>query len=236
MKSIKPKEIFAMCENLGLHHEPTLNFLPPSQIGSIRSIEAAIIVSLLRIIDAERILEIGTYKGYTTSLLAMNSNANAVVYSIDLPLDENHRLELNLDDILKDGNVNDLFLINEQFRDREIYCRLLSSRFSDKIRLIKADSTKLDFRSIAEDGKAFDLIFIDGGHDYATAYHDSINAISIRGENTIILWHDYESSLHTDVSKVIEEISLSNPIFSIPGTSLAISLPNSLFELLKSTK
>jgi hypothetical protein len=235
MESFKPKAFFQLCEDHELNKNPVLTFLPPSQIGSIRSIEAAVIVALLRLIDARLILEIGTYKGFTTSILAMNSHPDAVIYSVDLPRESFSSITLNVNEVLVDGNTNDRFLIEEQFRDEEVYCKLLDSEYYRKIRLLKVDSTKLDFGKILDSTQFFDLIFIDGGHDYKTALSDSSKALSTKGNQTVILWHDYDSSLHTEVSRVIEDFSALYPIYSIAGTSFAVFLPDYLYTLVKNS-
>ncbi len=233
MNSVKPKSFFQLCENRGLNKRPIMTFMPPSEIGSIRSIEAAVMVALVRLIGAKLILEIGTYKGYTTSLLAMNSQQDAEIYSVDLPRETYSSIHFNVSEVLVDGNTNDKFLIEEQFRDEEIYCKLLDAEFLEKITLLKFDSTKLDFSKIIDSDKSFDLIFIDGGHDYETALSDSMSALSIRGENTVILWHDYDSNLHTEVSRVIENLSKQYAICAVAGTSFAILIPKYLSELFR---
>jgi hypothetical protein len=235
MESVKPKAFFQLCEERELSKNPVLTFLPPSQIGSIRSIEAAVMVALIRLIDARLILEIGTYKGFTTSILAMNSHPDAVIYSVDLPRESFHYVTFNINEVLVDGNTNDKFLIEEQFRDEEVYCKLLDPEYYRKIRLLKVDSTKLDFGKILDSTEFFDLIFIDGGHDYKTALSDSSKALSTKGKQTVILWHDYDSSLHTEVSRVIEDLSAQYPIYAIAGTSFAIFLPEYLCNLLKNS-
>lgn len=232
MLSIKPRDLFEACEKLGIHDKPMLTFLPPSDIGSIRSIEAAVIVSLLRLLNPSLLLEIGTFKGFTTSLLAMNSNSSAQVYSIDLPKDAQSKVSIDLNEVLADGKMNDLYLIEQQFRDEASYIKLLDSTWSDKVRLIKADSTKIDFCEHLGVGKKFDFVFVDGGHDFHTAYSDSIQALSSIGENSIVLWHDFESSLHSEVSKAIAKIATKHRIHAITGTSFAIYLSNKFLDVI----
>ena len=59
------------------------SLMPPVEIGSITLVDQIVLLSLARLTAAKSIIEIGTYLGYTTSLLAMNTSAKIV--SIDLP-------------------------------------------------------------------------------------------------------------------------------------------------------
>lgn len=69
---------------------------------------------------------------------------------------------------------------------------------------IHADSQKFDFNSL---GKKFDLIFIDGDHKYEAVKADTVNTYPLlRGENSVIVWHDYSFDPVTPRHSVIQAI------------------------------
>lgn len=58
-----------------------------------------------------------------------------------------------------------------------------------EFKVIHADSCNFNFGSL---NKKFDLIFIDGDHQYHSIHSDSKNAFSIiRNNSSIVVWHDY---------------------------------------------
>lgn len=59
-----------------------------------------------------------------------------------------------------------------------------------KIKFIQADSTKFDFSSIKE---KFDLIFIDGCHQFNAVISDTLNAVKVLEKGGLIVWHDFAS-------------------------------------------
>ena len=59
--------------------------LPPVGLGSITLVDQIFLVAMLKILSPRNILEIGTFKGFTTRLLLENSSAHAIVTTVDLP-------------------------------------------------------------------------------------------------------------------------------------------------------
>ena len=58
----------------------------------------------------------------------------------------------------------------------------------------------------------FDMVFIDGGHDYDTVKHDFYSSIKLVSENFIILFDDYISRPFYGVKKFVDEEI--NPFFN----------------------
>ena len=71
------------------------------------------------------------------------------------------------------------------------YARLHGSLIKGQknIKIIYANSLKFDFSSL---NQKFDLIFIDGDHNYEAVKSDTKNVINLlKDENSVIVWHDY---------------------------------------------
>ena len=190
------------------------SLMPPVEIGSITLVDQIVLLSLAKLISAERVVEIGTYLGYTTALFAMNTKAK--IFSIDLPKTapdvETFKEEL----VLSDGNYNDEFLRSKQNKEGETYLNFLSDDELENISLIKADSTSINFSK--EFGFA-DLVFIDGGHERSIVERDTLNARSIV-KNGVIVWHDFGSTIHNDVSSFLLQAK-DRKIFHVLGSLCA---------------
>jgi hypothetical protein len=87
---------------------------------------------------------------------------------------------------------------------------------SDKIVQLWGDSAKADWVKF---GGPFDLILIDGCHDYPFARSDSLNAVKYIRPGGTIFWHD--CGQFVDVSRAVDELALTYPIRVIRGTRLA---------------
>ena len=82
-------------------------------------------------------------------------------------------------------------------------------RFKNLI-LVCGDSTLQKTISITKKFAPFDLVLIDGNHDYDFVKNDFENYTSMISKNSIILLHDIKSKNFPGVSKFWEEISISN--------------------------
>jgi hypothetical protein len=197
-------------------------------------IEASMLVSLIRLFQPGNFLEFGTYQGYSTSLFSLNSDSQSKIYTVDLPNTNLGSPDFNSDEILTNGVANDKFLVTRQFDTGSFYCDLLSKNFREKIVFVKENSMSLNLDS-PQFPREFDFIFIDGGHDYETAMSDSLKAFSKTFNGGTIVWHDFGTNLHTDVSRVVKDLSETRPIVYIEGTSLALHSPR-LNKLLDSVE
>ena len=82
---IKPRVIFQIVEKNLTEISGYFVPIPSSMIGSITTLEASIICSLLLLNKPKVIFEFGTFLGYTTSVLLLNSEKDSKIFSIDLP-------------------------------------------------------------------------------------------------------------------------------------------------------
>lgn len=218
VNQIKLKTLLTEQENRNLN--PLVRTLmPPTEIGSITLVDQIVLLSLAKLTSSQRIVEIGTYLGYSTALLAMNLDAQ--IFSIDLPTIDDSKQSFDETLVRTNGNYNDDYLRSEQNNKGEIYIEHLSNEERNKISLIKADSTSLDFKK--EFGYA-DFVFIDGGHEKSIVETDTFNARSIV-KNGVIIWHDFGSKIHNDVSSFLLE-ERDRKIFHVLGSLCAFELIN----------
>ncbi len=193
---------------------------PSVTIGSITLVDQVVLLCLDELIAPTNILEIGTFQGFTTRLLARNSTAK-LINSVDLP-PSNITLIDTPDSvrILRDGSYNDDHLRDIQNRSGEIYLKDFSLDEMKRIRLIKADSTTLDFIT---EFPSIEFAFIDGGHDYDIVRSDTENVLRVM-KNGVIVWHDFGSGIHSDVTRYLSNHAVENRIFHIQGSLCAFQL------------
>jgi len=113
--------------------------------------------------NTKLIMEIGFNAGHSSEIFLQNSNA--YVYSFDIGT--------HYSDYLKYGKI------------------YINSIYPNRHTLVFGDSKESVPRFANNNNdKIFDLIFIDGGHDYETALADLINCKQMANENTILIMDD----------------------------------------------
>lgn len=65
---------------------------------------------------------------------------------------------------------------------------------------------------------------MDGGHDFDTQMNDSLKAFQLAKPDSVIIWHDYGSGIHTDVARCLQELAASHSLVSIGSTMLCLCL------------
>ncbi len=173
--------------------------LPPEQALTIAAIAIAI--------EPRIVLEIGTFTGYTTNLLAENL-PEAVIHTVDLPRDYCAASDTNV--LRKD----DWHLIESRevgltFGGRETGRRIIQ-HFSD--------TASWDFRNAA----GANFFFIDGSHTYDYCRSDSEQCFELCGGKGFFVWHDCDIQ-HAGVVRLLSEWRKSGrEIVRVLGTSLAL--------------
>lgn len=224
--NIKPKILFKLLEELNENPEDMIIHMPPSEIGSVTLLDSSVIISLVHLVNPMRMFEFGTFLGYSTSLLARNSSIDSHVYSIDLG---DHKIESSTggeyinSEILTDKSSNDNYLRFVQSQDQVPYILSLEDQFKSKISLLYGDSKTLSVADQKIIGN-IDLVFIDGGHDFETIRIDTENAIRMIGNNGVIIWHDFNSKIHDDVTVYLHDFSTNNPIFAVNNSLVAFMM------------
>lgn len=219
--SIRPRQIFKLVEDKfpAQNVEITLT-MPPSAIGSLLTLESSLLVALLKITEAKRIFEIGTYNGNTALLFANNTPWDAVVTTLDLPPEE---IEMHEDSELdlRDANQNDQFLRQIFKTQGAFYVDRASPDIRSKIRLLNENSFTFDPGSHGLVGTQ-DIVFVDGGHNYETIKSDTLKAFQMAKSDSVIIWHDYGSKIHTEVEVYLHELAAEQKLICIGNTMLCI--------------
>lgn len=224
--TVKPRVFFSKVEHRFGRPVPMDLYLPSSGIGSITLLEGAILVSLLRLLEPRRAFEFGTFLGYSTSLMLRNTGASCEVHSIDLGSDvaeyEAARgytdAELHADD-----KKNDDYLRYTQGTKGAYYLGDLEPSDRERLKLLRGDSRELDVAAHGYAG-AFDFVFIDGGHDTETIASDTTKALEMIGADGVIAWHDYNSTIHHDVTDFVGRLAKDRVVLHVQSTMLALLL------------
>ena len=66
----------------------------------------------------------------------------------------------------------------------------ISKKYGDRFKYIKGNSMETLGKYIKEEGGQFDIILVDGGHDYETVYRDLMNCQKLSGSDTLIILND----------------------------------------------
>jgi predicted O-methyltransferase YrrM len=178
--------------------------------GGTSDREAWILAVLAR--RARTMFEFGTCTGRTTYLWAVNSPADARVYTLTLPPEGLASYETASGD-----------------ESRAVRSALRESRFSTyrysgtpegaKVEQLYGDSKVFDenrFRG------ACDLVFVDGSHAYSYVVSDTEKALRMVRPGGIVLWHDYRGRRRgtEGVFRHLNDLSRTLPLVHLRGTSL----------------
>lgn len=169
------------------------------------------IVSLLAVLvdrAPKAVLEIGTFHGHTTRLMALNL-PSSTIHTVDLPT--SFRIETDDSPLKKD----DLHLIIK----RKVGDEYRSDLSTSNIVQHHGDTASWDFRN----AQGATLFFIDGSHTYEYVRNDTQKALAAqRGEKVTLIWHDCDESHPGIVRWLREMIEAGSPVRRIAGTNLAL--------------
>jgi hypothetical protein len=169
--------------------------------GSLPLCDLLALLSVLVNRSPQTVLEIGTYNGYTTRLMALNL-PRAQIHTIDLPE--------NFDDRGGSMPKDDWHLIAAR--------RVGSAYRTDS----SITSVTQHFGDTAE--YVFppaEFFFIDGSHTYPYVRNDTQKALMSPAAK-VLIWHDCDRN-HPDVTRwLVEMIQTGYPVQRIDGTNLAI--------------
>jgi len=176
-----------------------------------RSMETHFLSTLVCAFNPKIIFEIGTYNGFTTLHLAVNSQPSCRIFTLDLPPD--YQIQPG-----KQYSYDDLQVI--QLSQETITKRFYKKHpLEHKITELFGDSSTFDFTPYH--GK-IDLIFIDGNHSYDFVKRDTENAFKMLSPHGMIVWHDFDYIIHKEVFQYLQSLSKKHPIYSVPDTRFAI--------------
>lgn len=151
----------------------------------------------------KNIFEIGTFEGYSTSILAMNAQKSKV-YTLDLP----PNIKKTKFDIGK---------LNEKYTPIKNKISFSKTKYSHRIKRLFGDSATFDFSKFKD---KMDLTFIDGAHTYEYTKNDTEKALEITKNKGVIIWHDFNISYWPETVKFLKEFSKTHTLYHIKNTYL----------------
>ena len=179
--------------------------------------EMLILGAATRALRPNRVFEIGTYNGRTTSIFALNAPAGATIFTLDLPPgadveDQGRGLYIDTDiNLVKDRkSENFITFLNLTDRCQQLYC----------------DSMQFD---PAPYRGSIDLGFIDGAHALPYVQNDTVKMGSMMSENGVVFWHDYGGKgRFRPLAEYLESLGRQAPVYRVMGTTLAWAPAKSL--------
>ncbi len=159
---------------------------------------------MVKFLGCRRMFEIGTFRGYTTFHLALNSPADSHVYTLDLPASGVSEARLEITDLQFIQKPSS----GEWFKNTEC---------EPKITQFLADSASFDYSDYEG---SMNFVYVDGGHSYEYAMADSLTARRLLAPGGVIAWHDYPT--YPGVWNCLEELSKKWPgkFMWVDGTAL----------------
>ncbi|MBI4931772.1 MAG: class I SAM-dependent methyltransferase [Bacteroidetes bacterium] len=139
--------------------------------GTSTTIDIAILKALASTYKDCSYMEIGTWRGES---IANISDAAKECVSISLSDEEMRHMK---------------------FPEKMIGVQRFFSKEKKNIQYVTHNSKTFDFSSL---NKKFDLIFVDGDHEYPAVKSDTANVFKLlKDDNSIIVWHDYGTAFET---------------------------------------
>ena len=162
------------------------------------------LAQMVKFLGCKRMFEIGTFRGYTTFHLALNSPADSHVYTLDLPPSGVTEAKLEITDLQFIQKPSS----GEWFKNTEC---------EPKITQFLADSASFDYSPFEG---SMNFVYVDGGHSYEYAMADSLTARRLLAPGGFIVWHDYPT--YPGVWNCLEELSKKWPgnFAWVDGTAL----------------
>jgi hypothetical protein len=154
------------------------------------------------------VLEIGTFHGITTRLIALNA-PQARVHTLDLPReisDEQLRQsELPKDDfhLIASRRVGEAFLMDSRITN-------ITQHFGD--------SRTWDFAPV----HGADFLFIDGSHTYPYIRSDTVRCAEAASEKATLVWHDFDRDHYEVVRYLTDLVDAELPVYHIESTCMAM--------------
>jgi predicted O-methyltransferase YrrM len=171
--------------------------------ASISMLEGAALAALIQKHGAKRIFEFGTYKGVSTTQLALNLPDDGMVYTLDLP--EDHPAYT---------------LAIPKAEERQIAAEtgkgiLIPQELLNKVTFLRSDSATFDTTPYLD---SMDLVFVDGAHSYDYVKNDTEKGWEMLRPGGIIAWHDCTPS-HPEVVRYLKSYTPTPTL--VRGTALA---------------
>jgi predicted O-methyltransferase YrrM len=178
----------------------------PSVGASVSPMECAVLASLSHLVKARRVFEFGTYKGVSTTQLALNIGEDGMVFTRDLP---------------EDHPAYSLPIPKPE--ERQIAAEggkgiLIPRDLLDRVTFLRSDSATFDETAYLG---TIDLVFVDGAHSYEYVKNDTEKGWRMLRSGGVLAWHDCNAQ-HRDVVRYIKECGFDTKLVS--GTAIAYAI------------
>ncbi len=147
----------------------------PAVARSVSLHEAVCLAALMKLARARRVFEFGTYRGVSTTQLALNLPPDGMIFTLDLPV-ENLTTKFALDTT---GEVE----VVQDARKGE----LVPAHLRPRITFLSQDSALFDPGPYEG---TMDLVFVDGAHTAEYVKNDSEKGWRMLRPGGVICWHD----------------------------------------------
>lgn len=181
----------------------------PGAEAAITLQEAAALAALMTRVKARRVFEFGTYKGVSTTQLALNLPAGGELFTLDLPPDQTIGT-------LRTDNPAEQSIAADPAKGT-----LIPHELRAKITFLKCDSAHFDVGPYLN---SMDLVFVDGAHSYEYVANDTAKGLAMLRFGGAIAWHDCAPN-HRDVVRALKDTGLR--INLVRGSALAFAFKES---------
>ena len=178
----------------------------PGVGASISLLESAALSALIKKVRAKRVFEFGTYKGVSTTQMALNLPTDGLIYTLDLPEKDGGKVALQI------PKESERAIAGETGKGSLIPKHLLR-----QIVFLKEDSAHFDPKPFEG---TMDLVFVDGAHSSDYVRNDTEKGWRMLRDGGVMAWHDCTPS-HRDVVHYLH--SFHQRISLVGGTTVAFA-------------
>lgn len=178
-----------------------------NSLTEMTSAELAILCSVIKWKQPRVVVEIGTYKGFTTQHLSRNTSNDCKIFTVDLPPETAPQYTTI---------SSDPQLVQMAGKFQRVFGN------DPKIRQILQDSTTIQWQNILND--PVDLALVDASHLYDHVKADTQGIMRVLAPDAIVLWHDYRSvEVRRGVTRYLNELHRAGlPLKRFADTSFCI--------------
>lgn len=187
------KKLFGWKNDPIIKQKSIFDFEYPEDLNERRIRDAESLGTVLRNINPNIVLEIGTSFGHGTAHIADNC-PNSIIYTVNIPPDDYKEGEggKHITHILESHQIGSYYR-NQGYKN--INQILANTKFW------KPDIGTVDFA------------FIDGSHDFEFVVSDTLKILEISKPGTFILWHDFNPGLSAQYSWINNVLRAVNELY-----------------------
>lgn len=170
------------------------------------AIDLLSLVLLCRALEPSTIFEIGTFVGYTSLHMALNTPDHTRILTLDLP-------PASRETTLRTTGTDHKLI------RKDVGPALFERHAAGaKVRRLYGDSATFDF---SEWHGAVDLFFVDGAHSYEYVRADTEKALACARPGGVVVWHDYGRLEQSGVTRWLHEFARDHDVRAVPNGSIA---------------